>query len=89
MTIAARSATEVFSPQLRWASAAAAIAACRSSSEISGYSLTVSPVAGLMTAYLPILVSSCTAVAWRFSLIACFYTQATRCAWLDVSPPPG
>ena len=32
------------------------IAACRSSSEIWSYSLTVSPLAGLMTAYLLILL---------------------------------
>ena len=35
LTSAARSETEVFSPQLRWASCAAAIAASSSSSEIS------------------------------------------------------
>src|SRR4051794_5694144 len=60
LTRAARSATVVFIPQSRWAASAAAIAAERSSSEITGYSLTVSPVAGLITAYLlifaPLLV---------------------------------
>ena len=40
------------SPSSRCASSAAAIAASSSSSEISGYSLTVSPFAGLITAYL-------------------------------------
>ena len=68
LTSAARSATVVFCAQVRWASSACPIAASRSPSEISGYSLTVSPVAGLMTAYLPILLRP-HAVAWRISLM--------------------
>src|SRR3712207_1575852 len=58
---------EVFSPQSRCASAAAAIAASSSPSEMSGYSFSVSPVAGLTTAYLPnalLLLRS-----WRSRLI--------------------
>ena len=49
-TSAARSATVVEPGQVREASSARPIAARSSSSEISGYSLTVSPVAGLTTA---------------------------------------
>ncbi len=49
-TIAARSETEVVCDQVRCASSAFATAAERSASEISGYSSTVSPVAGLTTA---------------------------------------